>query len=104
MDKVTFMMEVEKSFLRCKKVLLAKEKDYAIESPDRLIQFKKLGNMETKKATEVLFTLADKHISSIADMVKSPYSYNLKQWHQKTTDLHNYLFLLEALLVDLGTV
>jgi hypothetical protein len=99
-----FMIQVEKSFLRSKSVLLRKERHYALDGKDRLSQFKRLGLMEGKKPTEVLFTLMDKHISSIADMVKYPEDFNKVEWHEKTTDLRNYTFLLDALLVDLEII
>jgi len=100
MNNQEFMMEVEKSFIRSKQLLLRKEHEYS-SGGDRLIQFKKTGAMESKYPTETLFTMADKHISSIADMVKNPTSYSLKQWNSKITDLRNYTFLLDALLRDL---
>jgi hypothetical protein len=34
-------------------------------------------------------------------MSKDPLDYNLRQWREKITDLRNYTFLLDALLVDL---
>jgi len=101
MNNQEFMMEVEKSFIRSKKLLILKEREYS-DGKDRLIQFKKTGYMESKYPTETLFSMADKHISSIADMVKDPMAYSLKQWDSKITDLRNYTFLLDALLRDMG--
>ena len=101
MTNEEFMLEVEKSFIRSKKLLLKKEKEYS-GGRDRLIQFYKTGVMENKQPTETLFSMADKHISSIADMVANPEKYTLRQWNSKVTDLRNYTFLLDALLRDMG--
>jgi hypothetical protein len=80
---------------------MKKRKEYSRTDGDRLIQFKKTAIMEDKYPTETLFSMADKHITSIADMVKEPNAYTTNQWKEKITDLHNYLFLLEALLIDM---
>ena len=101
MDSEDFKIEVENSHNRSKRVLLRKGDEYA-EGRDRLIQFKKMGMYENKMPTDVLFTLANKHITSIAKMVKRPRMYNLKTWNEKVTDLRNYTYLLDALLRDIG--
>lgn len=103
MDNSRFMLEVEKAFLRSKEVLMKKEKEYS-DGRDRLIQFKKVAVMESRFPTECLFSMADKHVTSIADMVKNPDNFTTKQWHEKITDLRNYTFLLDALLVDMEVI
>ena len=100
MDNSTFQIEVEKSFLRSKQLLNKKEKEYS-EGIDRLDQFKKAGTLNTQPPTEALWGMAVKHVTSVATMVKNPTSYNLKTWREKVTDLRNYTFLLDALLIDL---
>lgn len=100
MDNQEFAIEVESAFLRSKRLLIRKEKEYS-EGIDRLDQFKKVGILNNEPATKSLWGMAVKHVSSIADMVKNPTSYNLKTWREKLTDLRNYTFLLEALLKDL---
>jgi len=104
MNTEEFNIQVEKSFLRSKNTLLKKGKEYATETGDRLDQFHRAGATQGITPTSALIGMVTKHITSIADMAKEPENYNLKQWHEKTVDIRNYTFLLEALLVDLGIV
>lgn len=101
MTNEQFQIEVEKAFLRSKQLLNKKEKEYS-EGEDRLDQFKKVSTLNNEPATRSLWGMATKHVTSIANMVKDPTSYNLKMWREKVTDLRNYTFLLDALLVDKG--
>ena len=104
MDNERFMIVVEQAFLRSKTLLMKKAKEYSKKGGDRLIQFKKTGMMEDKPPTETLFSMADKHITTIAEMVKDPSNYTTGQWREKITDLRNYTFLLEALLIDMEVI
>lgn len=101
MTNEEFQLHLRDAFLRSQRLLMKKEKEYS-EGQDRLDQFKKVGAMNNIEPTEALWGMVSKHITSIATMVKSPTMYNLKQWREKVTDLRNYTFLLDALLVDLG--
>lgn len=100
MTNEEFMIEVEKAYLRSKKVLIRKEKEYGGE--DRLEQFYKLSALNDEEPTRSLWGMTSKHVTSIADMVKCPTTYNLRKWREKVTDLRNYTFLLDALLIDMG--
>ena len=99
MTNEEFMIEVEKSHLRSKNVLLRKEKEYS-SGRNRLEQFYRAGYAQNISPTEALIGMATKHYTSIADMAKDPTSYNLKKWREKVTDLRNYTYLLDALIVD----
>lgn len=101
MNNQEFMVEVEASYARSKRVLLRKQEEYAGEE-DRLEQFHRAGAAQAINPVEALVGMATKHFTSIADMAKDPSSYNLKRWREKTGDLRNYTILLEALLLDLG--
>jgi hypothetical protein len=101
MTNEEFKIELEKSFIRSKQTLMRKEVEYS-DGVDRLVQFKKTGTMESKAPTETLFTMMDKHFSSLSDMVKDPKQYSIKKWNEKIGDLRNYTFLLDALIRDLG--
>ncbi len=101
MEKELFEIEVEKSFLRSKRILIKKEKEYAM-GQDRLDQFYRIAIVNNVWATEALLGMAMKHVTSIADMSKDPKMYSLRKWREKVTDLRNYTFLLDALLIDLG--
>jgi len=100
MTNEEFMIEVEKSHNRSKKVLLRKEKEYGSEE-DRLDQFTRAAAMENTNPAKALFGMAIKHITSIADMCDDPYEYSLRKWNEKITDLRNYTYLLDALLRDM---
>jgi len=100
MTNEEFMIEVEKAYLRSKKLLIRKEKEYGGE--DRLEQFYRVAMLNKVCATEALWGQTTKHVTSIADMVKDPTSYNLRKWREKLNDLRNYTFLLDALLLDMG--
>lgn len=101
MNYEQFNLEVDRAFNRSKRLLTRKGFEYGIEE-DRLIQFKQAGAMECKAPSESLFSMADKHITSIAHMVKDPTKYSKKEWNRKLDDLRNYTFLLDALLTDMG--
>jgi hypothetical protein len=101
MDSETFMNTIDTANLRSRRILMKKGDEYTFDK-DRLAQFKRTAAMEEKEPTETLFTMADKHISSIADMVKRPHSFTLKQWRAKLDDLRNYTLLLDALILDIG--
>lgn len=100
MTNEEFQIELERSYLRSKLLLSKKEKEYS-EGTDRLDQFTKIATLNNISPTEALWGMTSKHITSIATMVKDPTLYNLKKWREKVTDLRNYTFLLDALLIDL---
>lgn len=101
MNNQEFMIEVENSCNRSKRVLLRKQIEYAgIE--DRLEQFHRAASALGINPCEALLGMATKHITSIADMAKDPLAFSMKKWREKTGDLRNYTILLEALLKDLG--
>lgn len=102
MKQQEFDIEVERAFLRSKKLLNKKAEEYAKNNIDRLNQFYRSGASQNIPATQALFGMADKHVTSIADMVKEPHSYSLKKWNEKLTDLRNYTVLLDALVRDIG--
>ena len=100
METNQFEIEVEKSYLRSKRLLIKKGHEYTSDG-NRLDQFYRAGAAENVAPTQALVGMAMKHVTSIADMSKYPEMYNLRKWREKITDLRNYTFLLEALLVDL---
>jgi len=100
MTKEQFVAIVLEANDRRLQLLERKGKEYTSDN-DRLRQFKKTGVMESKLPTETLFSMADKHITSIADMVKVPDEYTVRQWRSKLDDLRNYCDLLEALIIDM---
>ena len=96
-----FMIEVENSHNRSKRLLIKKAAEYSGDK-DRLEQFYRAGWAQNIQATEALLGMATKHFTSIADMVKYPEDFPLKKWNEKLTDLRNYTYLLDALVRDIG--
>jgi len=101
MNNEKFREEVHNSYKRSVKVLEEKKEEYAAED-DRLLQFYGVSAMADNNPCEALVGMAVKHFTSITHMSKYPDMYTLAQWDEKTTDLRNYTFLLDALLRDLG--
>jgi len=99
MNSNEFMIEVENSHNRSKKVLLKKAIEYS-SGKDRLGQFYRAGSAQAMPPHAALIGMAAKHFTSIADMCKRPLDFNLKQWNEKITDLRNYTLLLDALVRD----
>ena len=95
------MIEVENSHNRSKKLLIRKGEEYSTPDGNRLEQFYRAGAAQGITPTEALVGMVTKHFTSIADMAKDPFSYNLKKWREKVTDLRNYTILLDALLIDM---
>ena len=96
-----FMIEVENSHNRSKRLLIKKAAEYSGDE-DRLEQFYRAECLQMIPATQALLGMATKHFTSIADMVKRPEDYSLKKWNEKLTDLRNYTYLLDALVRDMG--
>ena len=101
MTNEQFNIEVEKSFLRSKQLLIKKGKEYS-GNFDRLEQFHRAGSAQNIPPTQALIGMVAKHFTSLADMAKEPLDYPKAQWREKITDIRNYTFLLDALLTDLG--
>jgi hypothetical protein len=100
MTNEEFLIEVENSHNRSKKLLIKKAVEYSGDE-DRLEQFYRAGCAQMINATEALIGMATKHFTSIADMAKRPDEYSLKKWDEKVTDLRNYTYLLDALVRDM---
>ena len=100
MNTQEFMIEVENSHNRSKRVLLKKQSEYTSGDKDRLEQFYRAGSAQAITPHSALIGMASKHFTSIADMCKNPNGSNIKQWNEKLTDLRNYTLLLDALVRD----
>ncbi len=100
MTNERFLEIVKESIERSNALLEVKGKEYGTED-DRLVQFKTIAALEGRLATEALFTLVAKHITSVALMVKDPLKFSDRNWDDKLDDIRNYTLLLTALLKDL---
>jgi len=101
MTNEQFLIEVENSHNRSKRLLIKKAAEYSGDE-DRLEQFYRIGAVQMITAQSALIALAAKHFTSIADMAKRPSEFSLKKWDEKVTDLRNYTYLLDALVRDKG--
>jgi len=88
---------------RTKEILTKKASEYAIDSTqDRLTQFHRAGSAQDINPAQALLGMMTKHYTSVSDMAKNPTGFTYSLWMEKLTDLHNYLYLLEGLICDLG--
>lgn len=101
MNSQEFMNEVEHSHERSVKVLLKKEKEYAVKD-NRLGQFYEVGRLSGENSCKALIGMAAKHFTSIMSMARDPHLSSIEEWNEKITGLRNYTFLLDALLRDMG--
>ena len=100
MTNEEFLIEVENSHNRSKRLLIKKAAEYSGDE-DRLEQFYRAGWTQNITSTEAFIGMATKHFTSIADMTKHPEDFSLKKWNEKLTDLRNYTYLLDALVRDM---
>ena len=101
MTSEEFLIEVENSHNKSKRILIKKAAEYSPNDKDRLEQFCRAGWAQMITAPSALIGMAAKHFTSIADMAKRPDEYSLKKWDEKVTDLRNYTYLLDALVRDI---
>jgi len=102
MNRDKFDSVVIQANVNSMRVLREKADQYSDPEGDRLQQFHDAAEDEGIAPTEALTGMARKHWTSIAMMAKDPNAHTMKDWLDKTIDLRNYTYLLEALLIDLG--
>lgn len=102
MDREKFDSVVIQANVNSMRVLAEKQDQYSDPEGNRLQQFYDAAEDEAITPTEALTGMARKHWTSITHMAKNPKGFSMKDWLDKTIDLRNYTYLLEALLIDLG--
>lgn len=100
MDRATFMTNVESFHARDKRVLMKKADHYSDEKGNRLEQFHQVGAIQKTTPESALVGMVAKHFTALADMAKNPTFYRLEHFNERTTDIRNYMHLLDALLRD----
>jgi hypothetical protein len=99
MNQKRFLMLITNREDACRAILDKKGQIYAAAN-DRLFNFKSTGAMNEESPQEALWGMVSKHIIATRDMVKSSNTPS-KQWIQEYLgDIHNYLYLLEAIWLD----
>ena len=100
MDTETFMNVVIESQVIDLKVLMGKASEYT-SGGNRLAQFGRAAELKDTNPIIELVGMATKHFISIDMMAEAPNMHSLALWREKTTDLRNYMHLLEGLLIDM---
>jgi len=83
---------------QCSSVLLSKAKEYATE--DRLHNFKVAAALQNTTPRDALGGMLAKHIVSIFDLIQADKLADQRVWDEKIGDAMNYLFLLQAVIVE----
>jgi len=99
MDREQFSKMVENRIKASKDVLIIKEKEYSSEQ-DRLHNIKRAAAMTGCTAPQAIWGMMVKHLVSIWDMVMGKIPDDKDLMSEKFTDMHNYLYLLEAGLIE----
>jgi hypothetical protein len=99
MDITRLASLVEKARTRQDEIMKAKGQDYTRHDPDRLANFKRLAKDTDVDITKVWAIYAGKHWDSIMAFVKTG-KVESEDIVGRIDDLHNYLYLLEAILSE----
>lgn len=97
MTNEEFLAFVDEFNARCKRLLIKKGSEYAPDD-DRLGQFRRSACLNMTYPTQECWSMASKHLTSIAEMVKDPNIFSEKRWNEKLRDAYNYIVLLAALV------
>ena len=104
MNAMQFDKVVENRIALIQKILLAKRKEYAPESGDRLHNFNRASAMLSCSREKALIGMLSKHLVSILDIVdtidKEKTYPSIAIVEEKIGDAINYLILLEAMLKE----
>lgn len=100
MTATEFERIFEEQVERSRIVLVNKASEYATE--DRLHNFKVAAALEGKTPEQALAGMMAKHTVSVYDMAESGQPYPIELWQEKITDHINYLFLLNAIVREVG--
>jgi hypothetical protein len=100
MENTTFTELVHRRFNKCLDILTVKSLEYtgAESNRDVLSNFKTAAALQHCTAIRALGGMLAKHTVAIHDFCNEPYQYAPDQWHEKISDVINYLLLLEALV------
>ena len=98
MTATEFERIFEEQVDRSRMVLVNKACEYATE--DRLHNFKVAAALEGKTPEQALAGMMAKHTVSVYDMAESGLAYPIELWQEKITDHINYLFLLNAIVME----
>ena len=98
MTATEFERIFEEQVERSRIVLVNKASEYATE--DWLHNFRVAAALEGKTPEQALAGMMAKHTVSVYDMAESGLAYPIDLWQEKITDHINYLFLLNAIVME----
>ena len=102
-SKSTILEDAEKTFKKCKDILVQKREVYAKNDEDRLGMFKRAATVSLMAPEEVLVSYMVKHTNSIIRMIQNgTFKDSPELFSEKVGDQINYLYLLDALVSDTG--
>ena len=82
----------------CLDIIKSKSVEYATQ--DRLWNFKRAAAIMGQPVPMAVVGMLNKHLVSMLDMAAGVREFTPETLNEKFSDLHNYLFLLEAALKD----
>jgi hypothetical protein len=98
-----FAQILENRVEQCKKLTLGvKDREYS-RNNDKLWNFRRAGQILRIEPERALLGMMSKHFASVLDIVNDELSgitTPRDTFDEKFSDLHNYLFLLEAILKE----
>ncbi len=98
MKREAFHHLVEHRIVVCQSILEDRAGQYA--TGDRLWNFKRAANTLGQPVPMTVVGMMSKHLVSVLDMAQGIRVFTESDIHEKFTDLHNYLYLLEATLAE----
>ncbi len=102
METEKFMVIMKERFEHCVAIMAPKDKEYT-RNGDKLHNFKVAARIKNETPEEALWGMGVKHLVSIIDMIDDVSINKLPSREmiaEKFGDMHNYLFLLEALIIE----
>ena len=97
-DEKVFQELVEHRMVVCQSILKDRARQYATK--DRLWNFKRAASIMGTPVPAAVVGMMNKHLVSVLDIAQGIRAFNIADIHEKFTDLHNYLYLLEAAIVE----
>lgn len=104
MTQERFSELIQAQMNKCLSLLSTKGEEYApevgtrVEVGDRLAHFKQAAALQNIPVEQAAFGMLAKHLTSIADMCKTPDWFTVDRWQEKLTDSINYLLILSVIV------
>ena len=96
MHKTLLNLVITNRHKTCLSTLDAKGEIYATQN-DRLSNFKDVAQLNQTTAQKALWGMLSKHLITVRDMILSEKRPNDRWMEEYLGDVHNYIYLLEAL-------